>query len=118
MCLELNKYLGIIVILLVVVAVETVYIILSQKGVFSGENVSGVNFDEPQSGKDVYNDLKALGCKIYNVTEGYIPGYGTSGYTLIFSYNAFYELAKGESVVLWQQLGFARAHSPQLPDIA
>jgi hypothetical protein len=92
----------IIIVLLLVIAAETGFIVFKETGILPRENLSTLNFSPPQSGKDVYDNLRSLNCKMYPVTDTAFIGYETLQY--VPSYNAFFDLARGESVILWQYL--------------
>jgi len=89
-----------IIFLLLILNVEMGYLIyrLDSQQQISREVME---FDQPTCGKDIYEDLKLLNCRIYRSPKDI---YGTTNYVLIPSYNAFLDLAKGKLVIMYQYL--------------
>lgn len=66
-------------------------------------------FENPTCGKDVYEHLKKLECKVYRGDDLWPSG------TKIDSYQAFLDLAKGETVVVCQMFHYNSRHEPPSP---
>ena len=93
----MNKTLLVIVVLLSVITVETGYIAFGENLI---SNYSNLTFDTPKSGKDIYDDLKSLNCKIFKAESSFT----SSAQYSIKSYNASMLFARDSIVVIYQYI--------------
>ena len=111
----MNK--NVVIVVLLLSLISTVGFLVYDKTQSSGfSGVRHLSFDEPKHGLNMYNDLKSLGCEIY---EGRLDG----AMIKISSYNGFLYLTEDQTVFIQQSLsvyyfkGINRTHMQEYVNV-